>query len=140
MLLFFVQRLCQSTNSCPLLNRSAKKFKIFSTSVLSLPSFSVQVRRQSLAGMTLHLQLPQPACLQPGFSRSPSRLHRQEHRGRARDRARVSKHRTRPSSTHLCPLATDTLVRKSQAVLNYEDSTHLFPVKSSELIYSFDYF
>ncbi len=92
---------------------------IFSTSVLSfLLSFSVQVRQQSLAGTTLHLQLPQPACLQPGCSHSPSRLLRQERRDRGRDRARVSKRKTKPSSTPLCPLAMDTLVRKSKIMFN----------------------
>lgn len=82
------------------------------TFLFILRPFSVQVRRPSLVGMTLRPQLPQPACLQPGCSRSPSRLHRQEHRDKARDRARVSKHRTRPSSIPLCPLVMDTLVRK----------------------------
>lgn len=93
--------------------------------ILFYNCFVVQVRRQSLAGMTLRLQLPQPACLQPECSRSPSRLHKQEHRDRARDRARVSKHRTRPSSTPLCPLAMDTLVRKSKIVFN-EDVAQVY--------------
>lgn len=66
--------------------------------------------------MIHHLQLPQPACLQPGFSHSPSRLHRQEHRARGRVRARGSKHRTKPSSIPLCPLATDTLVCRTTLV------------------------
>lgn len=60
--------------------------------------------------MTLHLQLPQPACLQLVCSHSPSRHRSQEHRGRTRP----SKHRIRPSSTPHCPLVMDTPVRKSK--------------------------
>lgn len=60
--------------------------------------------------MTLHLQLPQPACRQPGCSHSLSRRRRQERKDKRRVRARVSRRRTRLSSTLLCPLAMDTLV------------------------------
>jgi len=83
---------------------------------MAWPIIHILVRRQSLAGMTLRLQLPRPACLQPGCSHSPSRHRRQGHRGRAKDRARVSRHRTRPSSTPLCPLAMDTLVCRTMLV------------------------
>lgn len=81
--------------------------------IMQLPvdlSVCVQVRQQSLAGTTLRLQLPRPACPRRGCSPSPSRLLRQDHRHRVRGRARASRHRTKPSSTPLCPLATDTLV------------------------------
>lgn len=70
----------------------------------------IQVKQQSLAGMILHLQLLQPPCLQLGCSHSPSRHSRQAHKDRGRVRARVSRHRTRPSSTPLSLLVMDTLV------------------------------
>lgn len=71
----------------------------------------VQVRQQSLAETILRPQLPLPASLQRGCH-SPSRLSRPARR--AKLKARVSRHKTRPSSTPLCPLDTDTQVRKKQ--------------------------
>lgn len=83
----------------------------FSTFLSFLLLLLIQVRPQSSVGMTLRLQLPQPACLQPGCSHSPNRPRRQGHRGRARDKTRVNRHRTKPSSTPHYHLVMDTLVR-----------------------------
>lgn len=64
-----------------------------------------------MAGMTLHLQLPRPACQQLVCSHSLSRHHSQG----PRDRTRPSKHRIKPSSTPHSPLVMDTPVRMNKS-------------------------